>query len=85
MNHFQTFLDALANGNGVYYVKPILSAIFGIIGLIIFWWFYRVVTILRAFFKNVMDVIGGEYAGHKPSVVFLEKRKRWVLIKAAKS
>lgn len=75
MDHFFSFLEAIANGNGIYYVKPVICAIGAIVGLIVFWWFYRVLTIVRAFFRNTIDVIGGKYIGSKSTGFFFRKEE----------
>lgn len=75
MNHFHNFLDEIANGNGIHYVGPIVFAIMGVVSLVAFWWFYRVVKIVRAFLRNAADVIGGEYIGRKRSIMFFRKEE----------
>lgn len=74
MNHFFNFIDGVANGNSVY-VKPVIFCIVGIIGLVFFWWSYRVIRIVRAFFRNTIDVIGGEYVEQRKFRIFFKKEE----------
>lgn len=75
MNQVYNFLDGLANGNGVYYVKPIITTIIGVVALVAFIWFYRVVRIVHAFLGNVKEVIGGKDINHRKSVMFFRKEE----------